>query len=390
MKFIHCIMLIFPISALKMMSFQGSVMNAAIPNALFVDSSVPPNSPTNLFIGNPKLNPNWYVIGEADKIKPDIPHKVSIYDTPIAIWKDKANQYGAISDVCPHRGASLSNGRIDKDTGCIVCPYHTFKYNKCGRMVQAPGQANMRLNDNYSFKTDVPHYPIAEKDGWVFLLNKPLYDIKELKLYGSESIWSEPEANDPEFKRVYLNKMFNQDARTVTENSLDILHISEVHTFGNKKRPLPLSDKLDKVGEGHWKAVYQYEAGEDSIPVKIFGIKTLIVENEFILPHTTVARVKFGSFVNTIITSALPITNNESILHVKAYRNNWVFNNPILDAFFDYQTRRMMEKTLCEDKGVIDTIYPKYRDGNFITKYDNLVKIYRDEYASMVDKDPAL
>lgn len=33
MKFIHCIMLIFPISALKMMSFQGSVMNAAIPNA---------------------------------------------------------------------------------------------------------------------------------------------------------------------------------------------------------------------------------------------------------------------------------------------------------------------------------------------------------------------
>lgn len=383
-------MLIFPISALKMMSFQGSVMNAAIPNALFVDSSIPPDTPSPLFTGIPKLNPNWYVVAEAHKIKSDIPHKISIYDTPIAIWKDKLNHYGAISDVCPHRGASLSNGRIDKETGCIVCPYHTFKYNKYGRMIQAPGQTNLRLNDNYSFKTDVPHYPIAEKDGWVFLLNKPLYDTNELKLYGSDSIWSEPEANDPEFKKVYLNKLFKQDARTVTENSLDILHISEVHTFGNKKRPLPISDYIERVGEGHWKAVYQYEAGENSIPSKIFGIKTLIVENEFVLPHTTVARVKFGSFVNTIITSALPITHSDSILHVKAYRNNWVFNNPILDAIFDYQTTRMMEKTLCEDKCVIDTIYPKYRDGNFITKYDNLVRVYRDEYASMVDKEPTL
>ena len=275
------------------------------------------------------------------------------------------------------------------ETGGFVS-WNTFKYNKYGRMIQAPGQTNLRLNDNYSFKTDVPHYPIAEKDGWVFLLNKPLYDTNELKLYGSDSIWSEPEANDPEFKKVYLNKLFKQDARTVTENSLDILHISEVHTFGNKKRPLPISDYIERVGEGHWKAVYQYEAGENSIPSKIFGIKTLIVENEFVLPHTTVARVKFGSFVNTIITSALPITHSESILHVKAYRNNLVFNNPILDAIFDYQTTRMMEKTLCEDKCVIDTIYPKYRDGNFITKYDNLVRVYRDEYASMVDKDPTL
>ena len=44
-----------------------------------------------------------------------------------------------------------------------------------------------------------------------------------------------------------------------------------------------------------------------------------------------------------------------------------------------------MEKTLNEDKGVIDTIYPEYRDGNFIVKYDNLVKLYREDYAGYVD-----
>ena len=179
--------------------------------------------------------------------------------------------------------------------------------------------------------------------------------------------------------------MFNVDARTVTENSLDILHISELHSFGNKKRPLPTSETLDKLAHGHHRYTYQYEAGEDSLASKVFGIKELIVENEYILPHTTVARVRFGDFVNTIVTSAFPVSDNKTQLFVKAYRDNWVFNNPIFDSLFDKVTKDMMEKTLCEDKAVIDTIYKEYRDGNFITKYDNLVKLYREDYSGYVD-----
>ena len=187
-------------------------------------------------------------------------------------------------------------------------------------------------------------------------------------------------------KCVCLQKDFNIDARTVTENSLDILHISEVHSFGNKKRPLPITEKMEKIAEGHHKVTYEYESGEDSMAFKVFGIKKLIVENEYILPHYTVARVIFGDFVNTIITSALPIEENKTRLFVKAYRNNWVFNAPIIDDLFDKITSKMMEKTLCEDKNVIEKIYPKYRDGNFITKYDELTKLYRDDYHSFVQK----
>ena len=41
--------------------------------------------------------------------------------------------------------------------------------------------------------------------------------------------------------------------------------------------------------------------GKDSLAKKIFGIDKLIVENEYILPHHTIARVIFGDFTNTII-----------------------------------------------------------------------------------------
>ena len=347
---------------------------------------LPPPINNQNIVDIPKFNPNWYVIGESKEFETDKPRKISLYNNPIAIWKDINNEYAAISDICPHRGASISKGRIDKPTKCVVCPYHTFKYNKYGRLVQIPGQGNMRTTTTYNFKTDVPHYPIVEKNGWVYILNRPLFDISELKYYNNpDTIWIEPEADDERFKCVYLNKMFNVDARTVTENSLDILHISELHSFGNKKRPLPISETLDKLAHGHHRYTYQYEAGEDSLASKVFGIKELIVENEYILPHTTVARVRFGDFVNTIVTSAFPVSRDKTQLFVKAYRDNWVFNNPIFDSLFDKVTKDMMEKTLREDKSVIDTIYRKYRDGNFITKYDNLVKLYREDYSGYVD-----
>lgn len=334
---------------------------------------------TNLY------NHKWYVIGEKNDFEINKPKKIIIKDTPISIWKDEDNQYAGISDICPHRGASLSKGRIDKNTNCIVCPYHTFKFNKKGRLVQTPGKESTRKNDHFNLKTDVAHFKVKCVNDWVYMNSEPIYELNYGINYSDETIWTEPEAYDNSFRSVQLKKKFNIDARTVTENSLDILHISEVHSFGNRKRPLPINEIYERIDEGHYKVMYEYVSGEDSMAAKVFKVKKLIVENEYILPHYTIARVKFGDFTNTIVTSALPLTENSTMLYVKAYRNNWVFNIYPLDIMFDKMTENMMEKTLNEDKSVIDTIYSKYKDGNFITKYDELTKIYRDDYKTFIN-----
>ena len=333
------------------------------------------------------FNPNWYVIGRNDNFPVDTPVRIIINNNPITVWKNKHNQFSGIYDVCPHRGASLSEGRIDKATNCVVCPYHTFKFNKKGRLVQTPGQSVLRNNDNFNLKTDVPHYKISCVHDWVYIHNKPIYEISGNSGVSSSTIWVEPEAYDPNFKCVYLYKDFDMDARTVTENSLDILHISEVHSFGNKKNPLPLTEKKELIEFGHQKVIYEYLSGQDSVASKIFKINELSVENEYILPHHTVARVRFGNFVNTIVTSALPIGHNKTRLFVKAYRNNWYYKFPPVDFIFDKISEQMMEKTLCEDKKVIETIYSKFRDGNFITKYDELTKNYREDYENFLHKN---
>ena len=331
------------------------------------------------------IDHNWYVIGETNSYCSTNPKKIIINDTPITVWKDNHDRYSGIYDVCPHRGASLSNGRIDKENNCVVCPYHTFKYNSHGRLVQTPGQKQLRGNDFYNYRTDVPYFKIVNLNNWLYLNKRPIFDVKT-DLPDQNTIWLEPEAGNESFRSISISKDFKMDARTVTENSLDILHISEVHTFGNKKRPLPISRKLEKIAEGHHKYTYEYEAGEDSMASKLFGKKQLTVENEYILPHYTVARVIFGDYVNTVITSALPINENETRLFVKTYRNNWVFNIPFVDDLFDEVTKRMMDKTLREDKAVIEQIYFKYRDGNYITKYDDLTKLYREDYHNLVNR----
>lgn len=330
---------------------------------------------------------NWYVIGKKNDFDINVPKKILIKNKPITVWRDNHDNFAGISDICPHRGASLAKGRIDTKHNCVVCPYHTFKFNKCGRLVATPGRDVSRKGENFNLKTDVPHYKIRMLNDWVYLYNVPLVEMSQIGLPSSSSVWVEPEAFDPSFKSVTLSKKFKMDGRTVTENSLDILHISEVHSFGNKKRPLPIQEKTEKIADGHYRVSYEYYSGEDSIASRIFNIDKLIVENEYVLPHYTVARVKFGDYVNTIVTSALPIDDDNTELFVKAYRNNWVFNIPFIDYFFDKITIDMMEKTLCEDKAVIETIYPEYKDGNFITKYDDLVKHYREDYKNFVYKD---
>ena len=95
----------------------------------------------------------------------------------------------------------------------------------------------------------------------------------------------------------------------------------------------------------------------------------------------------YNNFVNTVITSAMPISEDKTRLFVKTYRNNLVTHIPFIDIFFDSIMYYLMDKTLNEDKGVIEHIYPSHRDGRFITKYDELIREYRNDYETYVDKD---
>jgi phenylpropionate dioxygenase-like ring-hydroxylating dioxygenase large terminal subunit len=124
---------------------------------------------------------------------------------------------------------------------------------------------------------------------------------------------------------------------------------------------------------------------------KWFYKNDIMIENEFVLPHITVARIAFPPFISTVITFATPINHTHTKLYVKTYRNFWNDKddplNP-LTTLINQATRytgnivsySLMENTMKEDKGILENIRPEKMDGTFNMKYDKLQNVYRQLY----------
>lgn len=322
-----------------------------------------------------KYDLQWYVIGTKNEFSKNIPKKVTVWNKNYVVWKNKDNEFVGLDDVCPHKGASLAGGKVCNEH--IVCPYHGYEFDEKGKLDKVPG-----ISFHPSPTYDVSKYQVVEKNGWVYL--NTYSDIANVdNSTGSpftENIFVEPEVprND---SAVFLEMDFNCYSRILSENSLDVMHIGFVHTFGNKENPAPIEQHAPRqVGPYHYKTSYLYEAGDNSFAKKIFGIKDLIVENEFILPHTTIARVIFGEQISTVITFALPISENKSKLFVKTYRNFWP------NQLGDMVTENWMFNTMLQDRAVVENIDARFMDGKFNMRFDKLQNTYKTFYKRFIHR----
>jgi phenylpropionate dioxygenase-like ring-hydroxylating dioxygenase large terminal subunit len=339
-------------------------------------------SKTSSFLDYPKLDYNmltpqdhfdlqWYVIGTKSDFPVNKPVKATIWGKNYVVWRNINDTYVGLDDACSHKGASLSKGKVCNNN--VVCPYHGYEFDSNGTLTKVPGIC-FRPSPIY----DVPGFRVIEKNGWVYL--NTYYNKSDPSTNLTENIFVEEEVarND---SVVFLNMDFNCYSRILSENSLDVMHIGFVHTFGNSKNPRPIEEYPPRlVGPHHYKTSYLYEPGERSVSKKLFGAKQLRVENEFILPHTTVARVIFGEFISTVITFALPISENKSRLFVKTYRNFW--DNQLGDIV----TENMMYNTMLQDKVVVENIDKRFMEGKFNMKFDKLQNTYKTFYKKFIHK----
>lgn len=328
---------------------------------------------------------HWYVVGEIENVGSNKLYKTKIWDHDYVFWKNQG-QYFAMDDDCSHRGASLSGGKLIHNK--VICPYHAYEFDCKGKLVHVPG-----LNFTNTPCKNQQSYAIMEKNGWVYLNTKmtPL-DLLRFPLQ-TQFIYEEPESHDESFSSVLFHKVFRAYGRVVSENSLDVMHIAYVHTFGNKNHPSPVSEVPPyEVGDypNHYKTKYDYLAGDDSIAKKMYSTKTLQIENEFVIPHLTVARVLFDEKISTIITFATPHNSTHTTLYVKTYRNFWYNKDRSLYSLLynfigNVVTKMMMENTVEQDRSVVEGIYFDKQNGKFNMKYDKLQSVYKQKYKQLLE-----
>lgn len=317
--------------------------------------------------------PLFWKIANKKEISSQKPKRFIFNNYPLAIYKDSScNQVKAISDICIHRGASLSQGKVVNN--CVQCPYHGWSY-KDGLVDHIPGIPNTCKN-TYG----VPRFEIQEINDDIYL--RPSFDMNSCK--GNKinhTIFVPPEANDSTFVRIKGTRHIHRPNNLITENVLDMMHISYIHSFGNTLSPVPFKIDYEDINELSGKTTFHYTSGPTSMSRLIGGAKFVQVENEFHLPDATVTRVRANDITKTIVTHCYPIGKNESILHYDLYRN--FLTNPIFDCLFEFQ----MKLTLDEDVHMINYIYDDYVLGFMSNKYDITQVKYRQKMKKILENE---
>ncbi|PXF47463.1 Pheophorbide a oxygenase, chloroplastic [Gracilariopsis chorda] len=87
---------------------------------------------------------NWFPVTFAADVD-EKPFSFSIFSKRYVLFRDADGEYVVFDDVCPHRAAPLSEGRVVTSVGedgkrksHIECIYHGWRFDSCGQCVRVP------------------------------------------------------------------------------------------------------------------------------------------------------------------------------------------------------------------------------------------------------------
>ncbi|AII17149.1 putative phaeophorbide a oxygenase [Aureococcus anophagefferens virus] len=156
-------------------------------------------------------------ISAFDKL--ETPQKLEIFGNDYVLWNtDKI--WTLQKDICPHRFAPLSQGRIEGD--CIQCPYHGWEFNSSGSCTKIP-----QLNDKPSNSINVDTIPL-------YITYDLIWGFFDFNITGEFGLRS----NTPD--KLHSNLEFTKDKNFFTrelpysfdiliENFMDPSHIPYAH-----------------------------------------------------------------------------------------------------------------------------------------------------------------
>jgi phenylpropionate dioxygenase-like ring-hydroxylating dioxygenase large terminal subunit len=86
-------------------------------------------------IDDPVLLNDWHVVAMSSDLGAGEVRPARLLGHDLVLWRGSGGVC-AWQDLCLHRGAKLSGGRVQDD--CLICPYHGWNYDASGRCVRIP------------------------------------------------------------------------------------------------------------------------------------------------------------------------------------------------------------------------------------------------------------
>jgi len=162
---------------------------------------------------DPVLAREWMVVARSEDVT-DAPVRAEVLGEEVVLWRNGAGLH-AFRDLCIHRGAALSLGRVE--AGQLVCPYHGWRYGGDGGCTHIPAQP---AGSKVPTKARALTYACRERYGLIWVaLETPVGDVPDF-----------PEAFEPGFHTLSVGPYVLQaEPPRVIENFLDVSHLMWVH-----------------------------------------------------------------------------------------------------------------------------------------------------------------
>ncbi len=134
------------------------------------DGDAKPKDQSPQSFGRGFLRDIWYVVALAADLKPGRLQRYEVMGEPVLLGRTRSGDLYALRDICPHRAAPLSAGRLVADAGggeVVECPYHGWRFRTDGVCAAIPSMVAGQDVDVGRIR--VRRYPVAESQGLVFL-----------------------------------------------------------------------------------------------------------------------------------------------------------------------------------------------------------------------------
>jgi phenylpropionate dioxygenase-like ring-hydroxylating dioxygenase large terminal subunit len=168
----------------------------------------------------------WYVARPSADVGSQ-PVPVRLLGQDLVLFRGGDGRVACLSDVCIHRGASLSRGTVAD--GCVECPYHGWRYAPDGRVTRIPAEPDLKIPP----RARIDSYPTHEKHGWIWVF---VGDLPESQRPAPPAM---PECDDSSIRWIGGSWDWSANYHRVVENGLDFAHAPFVHgsAFGDRNNP---------------------------------------------------------------------------------------------------------------------------------------------------------